>query len=143
MPFCPKCGIEYYEGFTLCSGCGTELVEHLPEGKPPDWTRQEHYRQTITENKLRGNAGGILKVVAIIMYLILGLAGSVLQLSIVYEVAGSWGVVVGIFLLPVVLLVAPWYALIAWGNWLPVVVVYGGGIAATILYAIGSAIAGD
>lgn len=29
--FCPKCKYEYIEGFTVCSTCGGELVEQLPE----------------------------------------------------------------------------------------------------------------
>lgn len=29
MPWCPKCKSEYREGFTVCSDCGTELVEEL------------------------------------------------------------------------------------------------------------------
>jgi len=29
--FCPNCKIEYRTGFTKCSDCGVDLVEHLPE----------------------------------------------------------------------------------------------------------------
>jgi len=29
--FCPKCGVEYREGFTECSDCNVELVAILPE----------------------------------------------------------------------------------------------------------------
>ena len=29
--FCPKCRIEYREGFTVCADCGTPLVEKLPD----------------------------------------------------------------------------------------------------------------
>ena len=31
MGFCPKCGYEYKPGFTMCSDCGVELVDKLPE----------------------------------------------------------------------------------------------------------------
>jgi len=30
MPYCVKCNCEYREGFTVCSDCGTELVEDYP-----------------------------------------------------------------------------------------------------------------
>jgi hypothetical protein len=29
MPWCPKCRIEYREGFTKCGDCGADLVEEL------------------------------------------------------------------------------------------------------------------
>ena len=31
MPWCPKCKSEYREGFTLCSDCGSRLVDEEPE----------------------------------------------------------------------------------------------------------------
>jgi hypothetical protein len=30
MPFCPKCGYEYREGFTTCPDCDEPLVDELP-----------------------------------------------------------------------------------------------------------------
>jgi len=32
--FCPQCKAEYRVGFTRCSGCDVELVEHLPVDAP-------------------------------------------------------------------------------------------------------------
>jgi hypothetical protein len=32
--FCPKCKAEYRSGFTRCSDCEVDLVEHLPESLP-------------------------------------------------------------------------------------------------------------
>src|SRR5579862_3766907 len=29
--FCPNCNTEYRSGFTQCSDCGVDLVDHLPE----------------------------------------------------------------------------------------------------------------
>ena len=55
--------------------------------------------------------------------------------------AGFDGVVIGFILLPVMFLAAPWYALVAWGHWFPLLIVYGGGILAAVLFGIGSAIA--
>ena len=31
MPICPKCRVEYREGFAECADCGVELVESLPK----------------------------------------------------------------------------------------------------------------
>ena len=36
MPWCPKCKTEYRDGFTVCSDCGTPLVDRLePEEAAP------------------------------------------------------------------------------------------------------------
>jgi hypothetical protein len=32
--FCPRCKAEYRVGFTRCSDCNVDLVDHLPEEKP-------------------------------------------------------------------------------------------------------------
>jgi len=32
--FCPVCKSEYRDGFTKCSDCDVELVDHLPEAQP-------------------------------------------------------------------------------------------------------------
>jgi len=78
-----------------------------------------------------------------VAWVIFGIWGFLLDLAIVNQAAGFWGVVAGIFLLPVTFVAAPLYAGVAWGNWFPLFVGYGGGIAATILVGVGSAIAGD
>lgn len=33
MPWCPKCRNEYVEGITVCTECGVDLVDELPEEK--------------------------------------------------------------------------------------------------------------
>jgi hypothetical protein len=33
MPWCPKCGAKYREGFKVCSDCNTDLVDHLEHGE--------------------------------------------------------------------------------------------------------------
>lgn len=95
------------------------------------------------ENRMRNTLGSIFKVLAGIVFAIFGLWGLIIELAIVNQAAGFWGVVIGFLVLPITFAVAPWYALVAWGNWFPLVIVYGGGIAAAALFFIGSAIAGD
>ncbi len=92
---------------------------------------------------MRSIIGGIFKVIAVIVYVGFGLWGLIITLAIVNQAAGFWGVVIGFFIFPVTLAAAPWYALVAWGTWFPLVVVYGGGISATILFVLASVISGD
>jgi putative effector of murein hydrolase LrgA (UPF0299 family) len=57
--------------------------------------------------------------------------------SIVNQVAGSLVAYLGFIIAPVVFAVAPWYALIAWGKWFPLVIIYGGGILVVMLFKLG------
>jgi|SRR5450759_974417 hypothetical protein len=41
--FCPKCGIEYREGFYKCADCGVDLVE----GQPPDTEDDVRYVEMV------------------------------------------------------------------------------------------------
>ncbi len=92
---------------------------------------------------MRNIVGIIFKVLGGAMFFIFGIWGFIVELAIVNHVAGFWGVVIGIMILPVTLVAAPWYALIAWGNWIPLAIVYGGGITAAVFFGVGSLIAGD
>lgn len=83
--------------------------------------------------------GAIFKVPGYIVYSLGGLWGLFICLAIVKAKLGIIGLIVGLFLFPVVLYLAPWYVGFADGNWMPVMVVYGSGIAAMILIGIGSA----
>ena len=87
--------------------------------------------------------GDMLKGLAYLIFIVCGLWGFILELSIIYQAVGLWLVIVGIVLFPVTLAVAPWYALIAYGNWFPLALIYGGGIAGSIIGSIGSRLAGD
>jgi hypothetical protein len=87
--------------------------------------------------------GAIFKVPGFIVYLLGGLWGLFICLGIVHAKLGIIGVVVGLFIFPVVIYLAPWYVGFADGNWMPVTVVYGSGIVAMILIVIGSAIDKD
>ena len=50
------------------------------------------------------------------------------------DVAGVWGVVVASVVFPATIASAPLLAL-TWGQWIPAVVVYGGGLTAGVLYS--------
>ena len=82
-------------------------------------------------------------IIGVIGYVVFGIWGLIIILSIINHAAGFWGVVIGFFILPVTFVAAPWYALVAFGTWFPLLVVYGGGIGASIFFGLGSAIAGD
>jgi hypothetical protein len=87
--------------------------------------------------------GSIFKIPAGIIYVVGGLWGLFICLGIITDALGFIGGAIAFFLLPFTLYFAPWYAAIAKGNWFPLLLVYGSGIAAAILYAIGAAIDKD
>jgi len=62
------------------------------------------------------------------------LTGLELGLRIAADVAGVWGIVAASVLFPATVAAAPLLALV-WGQWVPAVVVYGGGFAAGALMA--------
>ncbi len=83
--------------------------------------------------------GGAFRRLAQIVVGIAMLWGFIIQIAIVNKAAGFWGVVIAFLLLPLAFTVAPWYALVAWGDLFPLVSVYGLLILAGILYWLGSA----
>jgi len=72
-------------------------------------------------------------------FLTFGAWSLILDMGIFNGIGGSLGIVVGMFFLAITGLIAPLYAGIAWGWWLPAGVTYGGAVLAMIT----SAIAGD
>ncbi len=94
-------------------------------------------------SRVRRTAGNPLKGVAYLVVIASGLIGFIICLVIVNDVIGFWGVVLGLMFFPIILAAAPWYALVAWGNPIPLILVYGGGIIAAVIYGIGASIAGD
>jgi len=81
--------------------------------------------------------GWIFSVIGIIGIIIVGIWGLIIDLAIINEAVGFWGVVIGFTFFPILFAVAPWYALIAHGNYFPLLLQYGGGIAVLILFYIG------
>ncbi len=87
--------------------------------------------------------GNLFKIVGVIGFLVVGIWGFLIDLAIVNHAAGFWGVVIGFVILPATFVAAPWYAVVAQGNWFPVWVTYGGGIISGICMGIGTFIAGE
>lgn len=58
-----------------------------------------------------------------------GLVGGILCLSAVVDYFGIVATVVAVFLLPVTLAAVPLYDAFMNGNWLPFILIYGGGVA--------------
>ena len=87
--------------------------------------------------------GIIFKIPAFIIFFLAGLWGFFITLGIVVDNLGFIGGAIAFMLAPVTLAFAPWYEALAHSNWFPVILVYGGGIGAWILYFIGASIDGD
>ena len=81
-------------------------------------------------------AGGTLRVLGYAVWAIAGVWAFILEIAIVYALWGFGGVVFGFIMLPVVFIAAPWYAGVALGNWLPLLLGYGGVIVGGILCRI-------
>lgn len=41
MPWCPRCGSEYREGFTICKDCAEALVDNPPQEQPSSQDRKD------------------------------------------------------------------------------------------------------
>ena len=95
--------------------------------------------------KVRTSVGGGVTCIAYISYIILGLAGVAVNLSIVMAATGwgFFGVVLGIFFFPVTLVAVPWYALLGLGNPFPLILTYGGFILISVLAWVGHLIGGQ
>lgn len=74
-------------------------------------------------------------------YLAIGLIGLVICYDIARILFGRFAAFLGIIIFPITLAVSPWIALLKWGAWKPLAVIYGGGIAATLIIALGNILA--
>jgi hypothetical protein len=87
--------------------------------------------------------GVIFKVPAAIIYILGGIWGLIICLGIVSSKLGTLGIIVSLFVFPATLYLAPWYVGFADNNWFPVLVVYGSGIGAAVLFQIGALLDGN
>ena len=93
----------------------------------------------------RRGAGGALRGLGCVIWGLFSLIATGINLLVIMEATG-WGVfavVLGIMFFPVTIIAAPWYALLAWGNPIPLAVSYGGFILAMILGFIGNLLSGE
>jgi hypothetical protein len=88
------------------------------------------------EEVMPQNRNTLVRTLAYTGWAVVVLTGLDLGLRMAAEVAGVWGVVAASVLFPATIAAAPLYALV-WGQWMPAVVVYGGGFAAAMLMARG------
>lgn len=82
----------------------------------------------------RTQRGFDLRDISIAMFVVIAISGIILCTEIAAREWGFYAGVGALLLSPVTLTAVPWYAAIAHGEWLPVAVVYGGGIAAFLLH---------
>lgn len=89
-------------------------------------------------SKVKHILSGIFCALGYLGYIfIFGLYGLYVSMTIVHYVAGFWGVVIGFTILPATFFAAPFYALIAWGEWYPILVICGSFAVSYVLFAIG------
>lgn len=88
-------------------------------------------------NLLKKGIGGILMFIAGILYIVGGIISFIITVDILFSAVGLiWTIILTTFLFPVTILIAPIYAAFAWGVWLPLILIYGGGLVLWILFAI-------
>lgn len=94
---------------------------------------------------MRKAIGGGMGILGAVTYFLVGLVSLVVNLWVIMEATngGFIVVVIGIFFFPATLAAAPWYAVLAWGNFFPLAVTYGGFILTTVLVGLGGHISGE
>ena len=85
----------------------------------------------------------IIMILLYLTYLLTGISALFINLGIVNEVAGFWGLVIGLFIFPIVLVVAPFYAFFEFNDLFPLIITYGGTIIAIILNIIHRVVVGE
>ncbi|MCL7972575.1 MAG: hypothetical protein M8866_10915 [marine benthic group bacterium] len=83
-----------------------------------------------------------IRYVALAGLVAAGFTGLDLGIRLASDAAGVWGVLAASVLFPATIAAAPLIGL-ALGEWIPAVVVYGGGFAAGVLFARGNGVAGS
>ena len=79
----------------------------------------------------------ILKLIGYLIFFISSLASLVIDFQIVVHEWGFTGAVISFLIFPVALIVVPFFALIKYSVWYPVLISYGGGFISILLITIG------
>lgn len=87
--------------------------------------------------------GVIFKAPGILIWFVAGFWGLGLCLDIVYDIGEFILSGIALVLAPGLLALAPWYSGLFLGDWFPLLLVYGGGLAGMALIFAGMAIDGD
>lgn len=90
--------------------------------------------------QVRSVTTGVFTGVFGIIWCLFGVAALVVNLAVINEALGwgFWGIVLAIVVFPLTMIAAPWYALIAWGNPIPLALTYGG----FVVLLVGGAVVG-
>jgi hypothetical protein len=81
--------------------------------------------------------GTLVSILGAIILSLSGIVGTYVQATIIYNLVGVGGVVIGFLFLPFMYTLAPWYAFFVLGDSLPLVLIYGGGALGGVLYFVG------
>ena len=91
---------------------------------------------------MRRIIGNIFIFISFIILVIFGPWSLVIVANIFHRIGGFFGVIIGFAVLPITYLIVPFISLF-WGDWLPLLVIYGGGTTFITLFYVGSFIRGD
>ena len=94
----------------------------------------------LARNKIMFAFGRFLIFIGNAGFYITAIWGLILELAILHNLAGFWGLFLGIVLFPITMLAVPWYAVFALGDWLPFILIYVGAVVTAIIYALGKSI---
>jgi len=94
-------------------------------------------------SKVREILGTLLLIIAILSYVIGGIYTLIICLAIVRVVFGQVVAYLSLLIFPVLIALAPWYAFLAWGNYQPLLVVYGIWITASIFFGLSKWLKGN
>lgn len=87
--------------------------------------------------------GMIFKAPAFLIFFVSEIWGLVVCFDLIQQSLGTAGAAVSLLLFPAVLSLTPLYSGFSLGDWFPVLVVYGGAVGASIVFAIGAVIDRD
>lgn len=73
-------------------------------------------------------------ILALIGAVVFGILDLRISFLIVEQVVGSTVAFISLLVAPITFALAPLYALIAWGDWHPLLIIYGGGILIAFLF---------